>query len=288
VARTPVNVAASVKARLLKLAREEHQPFDVLLVRFALERLLYRLSISALRDQFILKGGLLVTLWLEDDNRVTRDADFLALGEASAARLIADFGTVMAIGADDGLDFDVDALTARPIREEAEYGGMRLSTTAYLERTRIPVTIDLGFGDALADPATTIPFSTMLDFPDPEIRAYPPTSVIAEKFQAMVALGIANGRMKDFYDLWAIPQVCKIDPQALDAAIGATFERRSTPIPAGPPPGLLAAMTGEGDKQRQWDAYAASIALAGVPFATVVDAAWDLVGPSCDRLRARR
>jgi len=104
----------------------------------------------------------------------------------------------------------------------------------------------------------------------------------------MVALGIANGRMKDFYDLWAIPQVCKIDPQALDAAIGATFERRSTPIPAGPPPGLLAAMTGEGDKQRQWDAYAASIALAGVPFATVVDAAWDLVGPSCDRLRARR
>src|SRR3546814_8677889 len=102
----------------------------------------------------------------------------------------------MAIGADDGLAFDVDALTARPIREEAEYGGMRLSTTAYLERTRIPVTIDLGFGDALADPATTIPFSTMLDFPDPEIRAYPPTSVIAEKFQAMVALGIANGRMQ--------------------------------------------------------------------------------------------
>src|SRR3546814_10180418 len=115
---------------------------------------------------------------------------------------------------------------------------MRLSTTAYLERTRIPVTIDLGFGDALADPAKAIPFSTMLDFPDPEIRAYPPTSVIAEKFQAMVALGIANGRMKDFYDLWAIPQVCKIDPQALEAAIGATFERLSTPIPAGPPPGM--------------------------------------------------
>src|SRR3546814_10483134 len=110
------------------------------------------------------------------------------------ARMIADFGTVMAIGADDGLAFDVDALTARPIREEAEYGGMRLSTTAYLERTRIPVTIDLGFGDALADPAKAIPFSTMLDFPDPEIRTYPPTSVIAEKFQAMVALGIANGR----------------------------------------------------------------------------------------------
>src|SRR3546814_14453323 len=127
---------------------------------------------------------------------------------------------------------------------------MRLTTTAFLERTRIPITIDLGFGDALSDPAPPTSFATLLDFPDPEIRAYPPTSVIAEKFQAMVALGIANGRMKDFYDLWAIPQVCKIDPQALDAAIGATFERRSTPIPAGPPPGLSAAKTGEGEKER--------------------------------------
>jgi hypothetical protein len=288
VAKTPVNVAGSVKTRLLNHAREERQPFDVLLVRFALERLLYRLSVSPLRDRFILKGGLLVTLWLEDDNRVTRDADFLAFGDASAVRLIADFGTVMAIEADDGLVFDVDALTARPIREEAEYGGMRLSTTAYLERTRIPVTIDLGFGDALADPAPAIPFPTMLDFPDLEIRAYSPTSVIAEKFQAMVALGIANGRMKDFYDLWAVPQACKIDPQALDAAIGATFERRGIPIPVGPPPGLSAAMAEDGDKRRQWEAYAASIELDGVPFAAVVDAVWDLVGPSCERLLARQ
>lgn len=286
-AKPPANVAASVKARLLQLARDDRQPFDVLLVRFALERLLYRLSISPLRDQFILKGGLLVTLWLEDDNRVTRDADFLAFGDASAARLIADFGTVMAIEAGDGLTFDVDALTARPIREDAEYGGMRLSTTAYLERTRISVTIDLGFGDALADPAPAIPFPTMLDFPDPEIRAYPPTSVIAEKFQAMVALGIANGRMKDFHDLWAIPQVCTIDPEALDAAIGATFERRGTPIPVGPPPGLSAAMAEDRAKRRQWDAYAASIGLGEVPFAVVIDAVWDLVGPSCERLRAR-
>src|SRR3546814_19751840 len=139
----------------MKLVRAGHHTCDVLRVRFALERLLYRLSMSALRDQFILNGGLLVTLWLEDDNRVTRDADFLAFGDASMARMIADFGTVMAIGADDGLAFDVDALTARPIREEAEYGGMRLSTTAYLERTRIPVTIDLGFGDALADRKST-------------------------------------------------------------------------------------------------------------------------------------
>ena len=137
-AKAPVNLAASVKDRLLRLARKERQPFDVLLVRFALERLLYRLSLSPLRDQFILKGGLLVTLWLEDDNRVTRDADFLAFGNASAERLIADFGAIMKIEAADGLTFDIDALTARPIREGAEYGGMRLTTTAFSNERASP------------------------------------------------------------------------------------------------------------------------------------------------------
>jgi len=287
-AKPPVNVAASVKARLLHLAREERQPFDVLLVRFALERLLYRLSMSPLRDQFILKGGLLLALWLEDSNRVTRDADFLAFGDASAERLIADFGAIMQTEAEDGLIFDTNALTARPIREEAEYGGMRLSTTAYLERTRIPITIDLGFGDAVAEPAAASIFPTLLDFPDPEIRVYPPATVIAEKFRAMVMLGIANGRMKDFHDLWAIPRACAIEPDALDAAIAATFERRGTPIPSERPPGLSPTMAEDRAKQRQWGAYAASLDLEGIAFAVVVDAAWDLVGPSCKRLLARQ
>lgn len=286
-ARPPVNIAASVKARLLRLAREERQPFDVLLVRFVLERLLYRLSMSPLRDQFILKGGLLLALWLEDSNRVTRDADFLAFGDASAERLIADFGAIMATEAEDGLVFDTKALTARPIRAEADYGGMRLSTTAYLERTRIPITIDLGFGDAVAEPAAASKLPTLLDFPDPEIRVYPPATVIAEKFHAMVTLGIANGRMKDFYDLWAIPRACAIAPDALDAAIAATFERRGTPIPSERPPGLSPAMAEDRTKQRQWGAYAASLDLEGIAFAAVLDAVWDFVGPSCKRLLTR-
>src|SRR3546814_6592432 len=130
------------------------------------------------------------------------------------------------------LTFANDPCTAGPSPGGSEYGGMLLATTAFLERTRIPITIDLGFGDALSEPATPTSFPTLLDFPDPEIRTYSPTSVIAEKFQAMVALGIANGRMKDFYDLWEIPQACTIDPQALDAALAATFDRRGTPIPA--------------------------------------------------------
>lgn len=283
-AKAPVNMAASVKDRLLRIARAERQPFDVLLVRFALERLLYRLSISPLRDQFILKGGLLVTLWLEDSNRVTRDADFLAFGDASAKRLIEDFGAIMRLEADDGIRFDTDALAAKVIREDTEYGGIRLTTAAYLDRTRIPVTIDLGFGDALADPAAASAFPTLLDFPDPEIRVYPPTTVIAEKFQAMVNLGVANTRMKDYYDLWAIPQACTIEPDALDKAIAATFTRRGTDIPADRPPGLSQAMTDDADKQRQWSAYAASIDLDKVELGTVVDAVWALVGPSCVRL----
>lgn len=286
-ARLPVNIAASVKARLLDVARAERQPFDVLLVRFALERLLYRLSISALRDQFILKGGLLVGLWLEDSNRVTRDADFLAFGDASAGRLIEDFTAIMGIEAADGLAFDTGALRARPIREATEYGGMRLSTTAYLDRTSIPITIDLGFGDAVTRPAEKSIFPTLLDFPDPEIRVYRPATVIAEKFQAVVALGIANGRMKDFHDLWAIPRACPIEPEELDAAIAATFARRGTPIPPERPPGLSAAMAEDRAKQRQWDAYAANLDLEKIKFGAVLDAVWDFVDPSCKRLLDR-
>ena len=152
-ARSPANLAKSVKDRLLNISRREGRAFDVLLVRFALERLLYRLSVSEYRERFVLKGGMLVTAWIDDDNRVTRDADFLGYGDANPDNLVADFRAIMQIEGDDGLVFDADALVARAIREEMEYGGVRLKTAAYLERTRIPVTIDIGFGDALADAA---------------------------------------------------------------------------------------------------------------------------------------
>ncbi|BBB08496.1 hypothetical protein SPYCW_1512 [Sphingopyxis sp. EG6] len=211
-AKTPTNMAKSVKDRLLNIARQEGRVFDVLLVRFALERLLYRLSVSQHRERFVLKGGMLVTVWVEDDNRVTRDADFLGHGDPDPERLAADFREIMAIESDDGLVFDLDALAATAIREEMEYGGTRLKTSAYLEKTRIPVTIDIGFGDAMADATQQLDYPTLLDLPAPSVRAYPPATVIAEKFQAMVALGVLNGRMKDYYDLWAIPRALEIRP----------------------------------------------------------------------------
>jgi predicted nucleotidyltransferase component of viral defense system len=222
-ADAPKNIAASVKQRLLNMARAQGCGFDILLVRFALERLLFRLSQSAHRENYILKGGMLVTQWLDHDNRETRDADFLGFGEADVETIKAIFAEIMAITSEDGLDFDIGALAATTIREEAEYDGIRLKTIAYLERARIPVTLDIAFGDALADASQTVDYPSLLDMERPSIRTYPPAQVIAEKFQAMVALGLANGRMKDFYDLWAIPKALPIDDQALDAAIAATF-----------------------------------------------------------------
>ncbi|QMW23263.1 nucleotidyl transferase AbiEii/AbiGii toxin family protein [Sandaracinobacteroides saxicola] len=286
-AKTPTDMAKSVKDRLLNIARQEGRVFDVLLVRFALERLLYRLSISEHRDRFVLKGGMLVTVWVEDDNRVTRDADFLGHGDPNPERLTADFREIMAIESEDGLVFDLDSLAATAIREEMEYGGTRLKTAAYLEKTRIPVTIDIGFGDAMADATQRLDYPTLLDLPAPNVRAYTPATVIAEKFQAMVALGVLNGRMKDYYDLWAIPRALNIAAEDLDAAITATFERRQTAIPTERPPGLSAEMVDDEVKQRQWRAYAASVELEGVSLESIVDTVWGLVGPSCARIAAK-
>lgn len=278
------NLAASVKQRLLNMARDQNRAFDILLVRFALERLLFRLSLSAYRDNYILKGGMLVTQWLEHGNRETRDMDFLGFGEADAEAVKAIFAEIMTIASDDGLEFDTEALATSAIRDEMEYGGIRLRTTAYLERTRIPVTLDIGFGDALAAASDRIDYPSLLGMDRPSIRAYPPAAVIAEKFQAVVALGLANGRMKDFYDLWAIPKAMPIDEAELDAAIAATFERRATPVPSDRPVGLSETMAQDADAGRRWRAYIDSLELPAVDFAEVLDDIWALLALSCSRL----
>lgn len=278
------NLAASVKQRLLNMARDQGRAFDILLVRFTLERLLFRLSQSAYRDNYILKGGMLVTQWLDHGNRETRDMDFLGFGEADAEAIKAIFAEIMTIAGDDGLAFDTGALTASAIREETEYGGIRLRTTAYLGRTRVPVTLDIGFGDALAEVSSRIDYPSLLDMERPNIRTYPPAAVIAEKFQAIVALGLVNGRMKDFYDLWAIPKALPIEEHALDAAIATTFERRATPVPKERPVGLSETMAQDADAGRRWQAYVDSLELPTLDFAEVLDDIWALLAPSCARL----
>ncbi len=282
-AKPVTNRAASIKQKLLTLAREQSRAFDVVLVRYALERILFRLSISQHRDKFILKGGMLVTIWLEDSNRETRDADFLGFGEADQDNLKTTFSEILSIAADDGLEFDDAGLTATAIREDMDYGGVRLRTIALLEKSRIPITIDIGFGDALAPAALSLAYPSLLGMEMPKLQSYPPALVVAEKFQAMVALGVTNGRMKDYFDIWAIAQTISISDGDLDAAIGATFTRRKTDIPVERPPGLSDQMT---TRQAQWRAYAQSIALADTAFDEVVDAIWKFVGPPCGRLSA--
>ena len=227
---------------------------------------------------------MLVTAWIDDGNRVTRDADFLGFGDAGEQDLLQRFRTIMSMEDNDGLRFDTDALRATVIREQGEYGGVRLTTTAYLGTTRIPITLDIGFGDALADPTQFIDYPTLLGSAPPRVRAYPPATVVAEKFQAMVSLGVVNTRMKDYYDLWTIPKVMPIAADDLDAAIQATFNRRQTDIPTTRPPGLSDEFYNDAGKQRQWAAYARSINLEDIALGEVISAIWDYIGPSCARL----
>lgn len=195
----PRNVGASVRQRLLNLARASGQPLELLLTRYALERLLHRLSISPHRHRFVLKGALLLTTWFEEPHRATRDLDLLGFGDPSDDALLTVFREIMAHTVDDGVSFDTAGLQIQPIREDLEYGGSRLRTTAALAGARIPIVVDVGFGDAIEPSAEDIDLPVLLEMPSPHLRAYPQETVIAEKLHAMVMLGLANSRMKDYY-----------------------------------------------------------------------------------------
>ena len=255
----PRNVGASVRQRLLNLAHARGQPMELLLTRYALERLLHRLSISPHRDRFVLKGAMLLATWFDEPHRATRDVDLLGFGDAAEDALLGTFREIMAVEVDDGVNFDLKGLRIEAIREEVEYGGSRIRTTAALAGARIPITVDIGFGDAVEPGVEDIDLPVLLDMPSPHLRAYPPETVIAEKFHAMVVLGRANSRMKDYYDVWMLTSAFDIEHERLRRAIVATFARRSTVIPAEVPDGLSDAFATEPGKQRQWDAFARNL-----------------------------
>jgi predicted nucleotidyltransferase component of viral defense system len=252
-------VSASVRQRLLNLAKTRGQPLELLLTRYALERLLHRLSLSPHRERFVLKGALLLTTWFDEPHRATRDLDLLGFGDPSDDALLAVFRDVMTIAADDGVSFDTAKLKIRPIREDLEYGGSRLNTTATLSGARISIVIDVGFGDAIESGAEDIDLPVLLDMPSPHLRAYPLETVIAEKLHAMVALGMANSRMKD----WMLTRTFALDPGRLRRAIDATFARRSTPLLSSVPEGLSEAFAANAGKQAQWQAFARNLSAPG-------------------------
>lgn len=252
----PTNLSASVLARLRNVAREKKTDYQLILRRYAVERLLHRLSISPYRDQFVLKGAMLFTAWLGDPFRPTQDLDLLGHGDPSAPAIRAAFLTICKTEAvDDGLVFDTDNLSAAPIREAHEYGGIRVKTNAFLSKTRIPVQVDIGFGDAITPAAQELEFPPLLTPVGPRLKAYPKETVVAEKLQAMVALGRANSRMKDFYDLLALSRLFGFDGETLVSAIRSTFEQRWTPIPNATPEGLSKDFAEDQEKQRQWAAF---------------------------------
>lgn len=258
-AKSPTNIAASVRARLLNLAREMQRPLDQLLTRYALERLLYRLSLSEYRDRYVLKGALLITTWFDSPHRPTRDLDFLGFGDPSSDVLLARFREIAAITVDDGLAYDTASLTAQPIREDQLYGGIRLRTTATLAGARIPIIIDTGFGDATEPGLQEIDLPVLLDMPTPHLFAYRPETVISEKFEAMVKLGLANSRLKDYYDIWALLTTRELDQERLANAISATFKRRGTKLPAETPTGLTGAFAANDVRKAQWLAFTRSV-----------------------------
>jgi predicted nucleotidyltransferase component of viral defense system len=255
-AREIRNVGASVRARLLNLARERNSEFQLILTRYSLERLLYRLSLSDHRDRFVLKGAMLFAVWLDDPFRPTRDLDLLGHGNSDTEDIARTFREILSVDVDDdGVIFDVDNIRAEPIRDAEGYDGVRVRTSAAISGARVPVQIDIGFGDAITPAAIETDYPVLLDAPAPHLRAYPKETVIAEKFEALVSLGFVNSRMRDFYDLWTISRTFEFDGAVLTAAIRATFDRRRTDHPAGEPTGLTDEFAHSDEKRTQWGAF---------------------------------
>ncbi len=265
------NIAASIRQRLLNLARERGEDFQQLLVSYALERVLYRLANSRHRDRFVLKGALLFRLWFDLTQRPTRDADFLGFGNAEPEEFAAVFREIaeMTMAEDDGLIFDATSVHVVDIRKVAGYPGVRVNMTAILDVARIPVQCDIGFGDAVTPAPSQQTYPTLLDMPAPILAVYPLETVVAEKLEAIVKLAGFNTRVKDYFDLWVLMRYENLDRVILPAAIRATFERRKTFIPVVLPVGLAPSFATE--KQVMWQAFLNRSTLSAPPLAEVLD-----------------
>ena len=253
---TKRNPAASVRARLLNKARADGVDYQLLLTRYGLERFLYRLSISRERDNFLLKGALLFDLWYDVPLRPTRDIDLLGFGLAEIPLLVAAFEGICAIEVDDGIAFDAASIRADEIRKEANYAGIRLTLTGNIDGARCPVQIDVGYGDAVTPAPESARYPVMFgDMPAPALRVYPRYTVVAEKLEAIISLGMANSRMKDYFDLWVILRDAKLDQDILVQAVEATLNRRGTRKPSGVPIGLSEQFSSDRHKLTQWTAF---------------------------------
>jgi hypothetical protein len=284
------NLAASIHRRLLNGARERLEDTQFIIQRYSAERFLYRLGQSPHREQFVLKGAMLFTLW-GSVYRPTRDLDFTGYCKNDLEAVLGRFREICAIAVeDDGMFFDAETLRAVPIREEMEYGGLRVLFGAKLDRSQIRMQIDVGFGNDIEPAAIEVLYPTLLGAPPPSIRAYPQEAVVAEKLHAMVVLGERNSRVKDFYDLHVLARQFAFEGERLTRAIAATFERRRTGIgtvPAALTPRFFAE---EGSRSVQWRAYLNRSGVTGAPadFAVLGALLLAFLGPPWNALAASR
>jgi predicted nucleotidyltransferase component of viral defense system len=256
VTKSPTNIAASVRARLINVARARKEDVQLILTRYANERLLYRLSSSPEAKGFVLKGAALFTLWTGQPHRATRDLDLLALRDGSEDHVRGVFEQILSTKViDDGVVFDLSTLTVRLIREDQEYGGVRVTVVAKIDSARVSLQVDVGFGDAITPRPSIVDYPVLLDFPAPRLHVYPRETVIAEKLDAMVQLGIANSRMKDFFDVHVLAQSFDFDSMTLVRAVKATFYRRKTPLPMDVPIALTQEFASDKSKGTQWRAF---------------------------------
>lgn len=249
------NIAASVRAKLKNKAKEKEVEFQNLLVRFGNERLLYRLSKSKYQKSFMLKGATLFAIWTGETHRPTKDMDLLGFGKNDIPTLENIFKQICAIDGEDGLEFYAESVKGAEIRAEKIYQGVRITLLASLDGARIPLQVDIGFGDAVTPKAVTQIIETILDLPKPKLRIYPKETVIAEKFEAMVKLGIGNSRMKDFWDVKFLIKNFSFEGVLLQKAIKATFANRQTAVPTKLPIAFTEIFTKNVEAITDWTAF---------------------------------
>lgn len=267
------NPAASIRQRLLNRARQEQVPFDAVLNRFGRERLLYRIGISQYRGQFLLKGAMLFALWYDMPHRPTRDMDLLGFGPGELYVMERVFSEIVQQSVDDGLRFE-PAVQAEDIRKAGNYGGARVLLMASLEQARIPLQVDIGFGDQVTPAAEQIEYPVLLEqLPAPRLGAYPVYTVVAEKLHAIVSIGMVNSRLKDYFDLQVLLEREELDELVLAEAVRRTFAVRSTPLPQEVPLGLSLEFSDDSNKQAQWRAFLKRNELDNVPLSENVSLA---------------
>lgn len=254
--RPPKDVSASVLARLKTRAREQDKPFNEVLSYFVMERFLYRISQSEASDQFVLKGALMLQFWGGPLSRSTRDIDLLGITSTDVDALVFTLrGAALTSVADDGVWFDPETFTGRAIRLEANYDGVRVKGTAFLGKARVPLQVDVGFGDVITPRPVDLVYPVLLDHEAPKLLGYTPETAVAEKFEAIVALDSVNTRLKDFFDIWILARTQTFAGALLAEAIVATFRRRRTVLPRSVPIGLTRAFTENLAKNAQWNAF---------------------------------